>query len=84
MQPNHFDLIVWDAVVAERQARIKSDRFVAFSHATAPSLYLSRVTAHSMQDFVDVTDREEWEGGWLVVTNGSGAFTAHRGRAARC
>ncbi len=25
MQPNHFDLIVWDACVAERQARIKSD-----------------------------------------------------------
>ena len=25
MQPNHFDLIVWDAIVAERQARIKSD-----------------------------------------------------------
>ena len=25
MQPNHFDLIVWDVVVAERQARIKSD-----------------------------------------------------------
>jgi hypothetical protein len=25
MQPNHFDLIVWDAIVAERQARIKAD-----------------------------------------------------------
>lgn len=25
MQPNHFDIIVWDAIVAERQARIKAD-----------------------------------------------------------
>ena len=25
MQPNHFDFIVWDAAVAERQARIKAD-----------------------------------------------------------